>query len=98
MKTTFRITRAAVRDLVEIGRYTTERWGATQGQRYLTQLNSRFEALAQQPELGRRCDEIRSGYWRIQEGKHVIFYRLGFTNTLEIIRVLHERMLPDNHL
>lgn len=98
MKSIFRISRAAERDLVEIGQYTTERWGEAQGRRYATQLYARLEALSVQPELGRRCDDIRMGYWRVQEGKHVIFYRLGTTKAVEIIRVLHERMLPDNHL
>jgi plasmid stabilization system protein ParE len=34
---------------------------------------------------------------QFHEGKHVIFYRVSKQGTVEIIRVLHERMLPDLH-
>lgn len=93
----FRLTRAARRDLVEIGRFTLQRWGEKQALRYLTQLDERLRSLALEPEAGRRCDELRPGYWRYREGRHVIFYRAE-GKQLEIIRILHERMLPRLHV
>jgi toxin ParE1/3/4 len=94
----FRVTKAAERDLVDIGRYTQEEWGEVQGRRYLRRLDARFRRLAQKPHQGRRCDEVRAGYWRYHEAKHVIFYRIAKDHIVEIIRVLHERMLPELHL
>ena len=93
----FRLTKAARRDLVEIARYTLERWGDEQRVRYLTQLDARFRWLAKHPKLGLASDEIKPGYWRCHEGRHVIFYRV-VTKSVEIVRILHDRMLPKRHL
>ncbi|MBL9018572.1 MAG: type II toxin-antitoxin system RelE/ParE family toxin [Myxococcales bacterium] len=93
----FRITKAARRDLIEIGRHTLQRWGADQRRRYLTQLDARFRWLARNPELGTSSDEIKRGYWRYREGRHVIYYRPS-ADGVDIIRVLHARMLPTHHL
>ncbi len=93
----FRLTKAARADLGEIARYTLERWGDHQRKRYLSQLDARFRQLARNPTHGIASDEIRPGYWRCSEGRHVIFYRIE-DGTVEIIRVLHARMLPERHL
>lgn len=93
----FRLTKAASRDLLGIGRYTRERWGEEQCRRYLASLDGRFHALARHPRSGRACDKLRPGYWFFPEGKHVIFYRMG-EEGVEVIRILHERMLPTLHL
>lgn len=93
----FRLTKAARRDLVEIARYTLERWGDAQRVRYLTQLDARFHWLAAHPQLGVASDQIKPGYWRCHEGRHVIFYRID-SKGIEIVRVLHDRMLPTRHL
>lgn len=93
----FRITKAAKRDLLAIARHTLHRWGAEQRRRYLTQLDARFHWLAQYPTLGTASDDIKPGYWRYHEGRHVIFYRVSNTG-VDIIRILHDRMLPTRHL
>jgi toxin ParE1/3/4 len=92
-----RITRAAERDLIEISRYTRERWGSEQARRYVSLLDARFVALAKNPQSGRPRDDIRTGYWCARESRHAIFYRLMGVE-VEIVRVLHERMLPELHL
>jgi toxin ParE1/3/4 len=92
-----RVSRAARRDLVEIGRFTLERWGEDQCRRYLAQLDGRMRELARDPEQGRRCDELKPGYWRCAEARHVIFYRVS-SKSVDVIRVLHERMLPKQRL
>lgn len=92
-----KVTRAARRDLVEIGRYTLREWGEAQCRSYLTQLDDRLRLLAAAPTSGRSCDDIKPGYWRYREGRHVVFYRL-VGDTIEVVRILHERMLPKRHL
>ncbi len=32
------------------------------------------------------------------QGSHIIFYRLAAEGIVEIIRILHKRMLPEGHL
>jgi toxin ParE1/3/4 len=93
----FRLTKAAKRDLMEIARYTLERWGDEQRVRYLTQLDERFRWIAKHPRLGVDSAAIKPGYWRCHEGRHVIFYRIA-SKGVEIVRVLHERMLPTRHV
>jgi toxin ParE1/3/4 len=92
-----RVSRAAHRDLVEIAVFTRERWGDAQCARYLRQLDARFNAVARAPERGRSCDQIRPGLKKVNEGRHVIFYR-SKGRTVDIVRVLHDSMDPDLHL
>jgi toxin ParE1/3/4 len=93
----FRVSKAAKRDLIEIARYTLEHWGDDQRKRYLGQLDARFRWLARNPKRGIASDDIRAGYWRYREGRHVIFYRIS-DHGVQIIRILHARMLADQHL
>ena len=58
----FTLTKKALADLIEIGRYTQKRWGTEQRNTYLTMLDSCFQQLAVDPLTGRACGEIRSGY------------------------------------
>ena len=71
----FRLTAKARADLLEIGRYTQRTWGRDQRNRYLSHLDEAFHLLAQEPDRGRPCDEIRQGYRKYYVGRHVIFYR-----------------------
>ena len=48
------------------------------------------------PTLGRPCDDIRAGLWRIEQGSHVIFFRRR-SNGILVCRILHQRMLPEHH-
>ena len=93
----FRLTKKAKSDLRSIGRYTEKTWGREQRTRYLAQLDGSFHALANNPEQGRSCDEIRQGYRKYQVGRHLVFYRPEDSG-IAIIRILHERMDLDAHL
>lgn len=92
-----RLSRAAHRDLIDIAEFTRDRWGDAQVARYLGQLDATLRSLAREPEQGRACDDVRPGLWRCREGRHVVFYRLG-AKSLDVVRVLHERMLPRRHV
>jgi toxin ParE1/3/4 len=98
MMPSFRLTNAAENDLIEIGRCTRERWGVAQYRRYLTRLDDLFHMLADNPDLGIAADDVQAGYRRCPEGSHVIFYRVVDAETVEVVRVLHEHMLPENHI
>ena len=49
----FVLTRKAREDLLSIGRYTEDKWGKNQRNRYLTMLDRAFLTLAENPSLGR---------------------------------------------
>ena len=92
----FRFSPRAEADLVGIAKYTLRTWGKAQTARYLNELEAFCQTLADNPALGRPCDEVRRGLRRIEHGKHVVFYRQDLTGIL-ISRILHERMLPERH-
>ena len=86
-------SRRAEADLLEIGSYTLQRWGADQTIRYFDKLETCCRGLADHPKLGHACDEIHPGLRRMECGKHVIFYRQQKGGIL-VLRILHQRMLP----
>jgi toxin ParE1/3/4 len=53
------------------------------------------QLLADNPALGRPCDEIRPGLRRMEQGKHVVFYREEQGGVL-ISPILHQRRLPEH--
>ena len=93
----FRLSQLATADLRSIGRYTQATWGREQRNLYLTKLDECFQQLAQKPQLGKACDEIRAGYRKFHIGRHLIFYREAQSG-IEIIRVLHDSMDAETRL
>lgn len=93
----FHLTARAKKDLKNIGRYTLKTWGRVQRNKYLAALDKCFHRVAEEPGLGRSCDEVCQGYRKISEGRHVIFYR-SVTDGIEIVRVLHGSMDIESHL
>jgi toxin ParE1/3/4 len=71
----FHFSRRAEADLREIGSYTLQTWGVDQAIRYIDQLEACCQRLANNPASGRSCDDVRHGLRRMEQGKHVIFYR-----------------------
>lgn len=92
----FRFSRLAEADLMDIFTYSLRTWGEEQALRYVEGLEASCRQLANNPELGRACDDIRPGLRRMEHGQHVIFYRTEERGIL-VSRVLHRRMLPQRH-
>ena len=92
----FRLSRRAEADLLSIGDYTLHTWGKIQAARYIGELEVCCQMLADNPALGRACDEVRLGLHRHEHGRHVVFYRQRRGGIL-ISRILHQRMLPGRH-
>lgn len=92
----FRFSRRAEADLLGIGDYTLRTWGRAQAVRYLGELEVCCQMLADNPALGRLCDNVRPGLRRLEHGKLVVFYRQERGDVL-VSRILHQRMLPERH-
>jgi toxin ParE1/3/4 len=94
---TYRLSRAAARDLLELGRYTQTRWGVAQRRKYIARLKLRLQMLADRPSRGVVRNDIAPGYRSFREARHVIIYtqRAG---GIDVARVLHERMDVARHL
>jgi toxin ParE1/3/4 len=84
-------------DLAEIWDYTQGRWSADQAETYIRNLQRDMDTVAAQPNVGRACSEIRSGYFRFQTGSHVMFYTL-IPDGIAVIRIPHERMDFRRHM
>jgi toxin ParE1/3/4 len=91
---TVQFSEGAKADLLRIGAFTIESWGAAQAERYLDGLEQCAKMLAGNPSLGRACAWIRPGLRRFEKGRHVVFYRRAGEGIL-ISRVLHQSMLPE---
>jgi toxin ParE1/3/4 len=83
-------------DLEDIWTYTFKQWSLEQAERYVGELIEAFERLARGEWAG-RPSRARDDYRRYLVGSHVVFYR-ATTATLDVIRVLHQRMDVDRHL
>jgi toxin ParE1/3/4 len=93
----YTIRERAQADLIEIWRYTARRWSVDQADVYYRDVMSSVEKVADEPTLGRACDEIRAGYYRHSIGSHVIFYRV-MDGVVDIVRILHGRRDFRRHL
>lgn len=91
------LTAAARKDMIEIGRFSHEKWGKRQRDKYLKQLDDAFKLLARQPEIGKDAETIKPGYRKFSQGSHVIFYREGAESKIVVVRVLHNSMDVDRH-
>lgn len=89
---------AARQDLEDIWSYSEYQWGEKPADDYIRQLNDGFNLLAETPEAGPDCSDIRPGYRKYQVARHVIFYRITSEGDIEIVRILHERMDVERHL
>jgi toxin ParE1/3/4 len=87
----------AQRDLDEIWEYSAATWGLDQAEVYIRQIQRSLENLADDPRLGRTCDDIRVGYRKHRTGSHFIFYRIG-DGVIDVVRILHQQMDFNQHL
>lgn len=93
----YRLTPAAKSDLINIWKYTSEKWGVKQAEKYLIEIEQKLEKLASNPNMGRIRPEIKEGYYSFPVEKHVIFY-LILENYIAIIGILHGKMDIDKNL
>ena len=56
----FKLTRQALDDLREIGRYTQKQWGKEQRCVYLNRLDEAFHRIAENPAIRRSAEHIRA--------------------------------------
>ena len=97
MKGRYVLSPEAEADLIGIWEYTRDHWNADQADTYILALIDVVQAVASGKRKGRSCDQIRSGYFRVASGSHVIFYRMSDA-TMDVVRILHQRMDFNRHL
>ncbi len=106
-----RVSHIAQADLASILMTSLERWGESGRARYAALLATAMQKIAADPmgPLTRAHPNLRPGmrsfhirHVRREHGVgapvHVLYYRATDEGSIEIIRVLHERMEPQRHL
>lgn len=94
----FQLSKQAKNDLRSIAIFTENRWGTTQRNLYIKQLDEAFSMLAQTPDLGTSCDYIREEYKKCPQGSHIIFYKHSTSAKILVVRILHKSMDYDSQL
>ena len=84
-------------DLSDIWDFTIERWGIEQAERYTSEINGEISTLAEFPNRGPTCDDIRLSYRKLLIAKHVVYYQAEDSFVI-VIRILHQSMDPDSIL
>ncbi len=90
-------TEEAENDLFEIGLYTWTEWGEQQFEKYLRLLRETCEDIIPRKHRFARSVPGRPELSRWRCERHVIYFR-KVDGGLEIVRILHDRMLPAKHL
>ena len=86
-----KLTAKAKKDLVNIWRYTNEKWGLDKADTYLNKIDSGIEDIKSHPEVGRSREDIYLNCRSMSIGNHFIVYRIK-SDFIEILRVLHKKM------
>jgi len=90
-------TEEAEADLFEMGVYTWTEWGEEQYGTYMELLRETCEDIIPRKHRFARSVAKRPGLLRWRCERHVIFFR-KVGPIFEIVRILHDRMLPSKHL
>jgi toxin ParE1/3/4 len=93
----FVISKKAVADLEEIWLYTVEKWSVNQADRYYNLIFDEVSYICKNINSGKSMEHVRKGYRASKVKSHFTFYRI-VNNTVEVIRILHERMDIENRL
>ena len=84
-----RLSPMARADLDGIWNYSVQVWNLDQAEAYMRVIEASFNILAGQPELGRRINDIRKGYFSFPSGSHLPIYKIT-NGYIDIIRILHK--------
>ena len=90
-------TEEAENDLFEIGVYTWTEWGEEQYVKYVALLRETCEDIIPRKHHLARSVPKRPALLRWRCERHVIYFR-KVVGGFEIVRILHDRMLPSKHL
>lgn len=91
-KLELRISSEAYSDLEKIWVYTLKKWSNEQADRYYSLIIEEMDFLRSNYHSGKSADYIRTGYRVSFVKSHIIFYKIGEDQKLEIIRILHQSM------
>lgn len=91
-KNKYRISKQAINDLNDIWIYTFNKWSKEQADRYYNLILEEIEFVSDNFMTGKSAEQTRKNYRVSKIKSHLIFYRKQEENSIEIVRILHQRM------
>ena len=82
------LSEEADKDIEAIFDYSEQQFGVNKAIEYVTEIDTTFIHLMNNPEIGRIRKEIKVGLRSFPIASHIIFYTI-FDEHIRIIRVLH---------
>jgi toxin ParE1/3/4 len=92
-----RYSAAARKDLVAIKAWTAQKFGRAQSMVYVRQVEAAMQLISDNPGLARSAGDLSHGLFKTFAGSHIIYFR-NAGEVKNVIRVLHEKMKPENWL
>jgi len=92
------LRKEAINDLNSIWNYTFEKWSEKQADKYYATVKMACNGIGDNPDIGQEYYGIDNSLLGLKSGKHIIFYRQMSNDSIEIIRILHERMDLKNRI
>ncbi|MFN1652040.1 type II toxin-antitoxin system RelE/ParE family toxin [Vibrio rotiferianus] len=96
-KNKYKLSNLAQSHLRKVKNYTVENFSELQWRNYKDTLLSGFQMLADNPGLGRSCDEIYPNGFYFPVGKHTAYFTKE-DDFILVVAVLGQSQLPQNHL
>ena len=91
------ISTKAISDLEEVWLYTVDKWSIEQADRYYNLIFDEIAFICKNPKTGKQMEDVRKNYRAAKVKSHLIFYKVE-NDTVQIVRILHERMDIENRL
>ena len=90
---TIQVQETASLRLDEIYRYTRDKWGTEQAERYIVDLFAAFDQIESHGVLSRPIPvEFGVDGFYFRQGQHVVYWRKVSNGDVGIVTILHERM------
>ncbi len=96
-KNKYKLSNLAQSHLRKVKNYTVENFSELQWRNYKDTLLSGFQMLADNPSLGRSCDEIYPNGFYFPIGKHTAYFTKE-DDFILVVAVLGQSQPPQNHL
>ncbi len=87
----------ARRDFRDILRYTGRTWGEPQLLVYRDKVDRALQALAADAQLGHAREDMPPTHLAYSVGSHIVVYQVR-SDSVVVVRILHQRMSPNGHL
>jgi len=94
----YKFTKKAVKDLSSIWNYTFDYWSEKQADKYYNDIIKKCNQISKKADIGKIYVGIFDSLRGLKINKHIIFYRTLEDSTIEIERILHERMDLKNRI